>query len=163
MPEGPPIQAKNITAEMKADSLRLVYEGCNRKYAAVQVGSTGTQFARLMNPMGVHYDPDLTAEYTKAITSEAHERNRLERIRDLVWQEAEAGNSKMIEKLALIYDPDWASLRHQNLNVNVQMVARMLPHIPTAELERALAEIEREKADTIDGTVRELPERVEAA
>jgi len=163
VPEGPPIQAKNITEEMKADFLRLVYEGCNRHQAAVQKGSTGTQFARLMNPMGIHYDPDLTAEYTKAITSEAHERNRLERIRDLVWSEAEAGNSKMIEKLALIYDPDWASLRHQNLNVNVQMVARMLPHIPTAELERALAEIEREKENTVDGTVRELPERVEAA
>jgi hypothetical protein len=43
------------------------------------------------------------------------------------------------------------------------MVARMLPHIPTAELERALAEIEREKENTVDGTVRELPERVEAA
>jgi len=163
VPEGPPTLAKNLSDEQKADFLRLVYEGCNRHQAATQVGSTGTQFARLMNPHGVHHDPDLTAEYTKAITSEAHERNRLERIRDLVWQEAEAGNSKMIEKLALIYDPDWATLRHQNLNVNVQMVARMLPHIPTAELERALAEIEREKENTVEGTVRELPERVEAA
>jgi hypothetical protein len=34
------------------------------------------------------------------------------------------------------------------------MVARMLPHISTAELERALAEIEQEKAD--DSNVIEL-------
>lgn len=146
--------AGELTEEDKADYLRLIQEGSNPAQAAHELGTTGTQFRRLRNADSEHYDPDFAAAFKLAITSEAHEQNRLERIRDLVWKRAEAGDARMIEKLALIYDPDWATLRHQNLNVNVQMVARMLPHISTAELERALAELDSEK------NVIELPARV---
>lgn len=148
------IEASDITQEMKDDYVRLILEGLNPAQAAEALGSTGTQFRRLRNPNGAHYDEAHATAFKTAITSEAHETARLERIRDLVWQKAESGDSKMIEKLALIYDPDWRELRHQNLNVNVSMVARMLPHISTAELERALAEIEQEKAGEAP---RELP------
>lgn len=150
------VLAADITQEMKDDYLRLIYEGLNPAQAAKELGSSGTQFRRLRNPLGTHYDEAFTTAYRAAITSEAHEQHRLETIRDLVWERANAGDVRMIEKLALIYDPDWATLRHANLNVNVQMVARMLPHISTAELERALAELEAEKG-TIEGEVRELP------
>jgi hypothetical protein len=137
--------ADELTAEDKADFLKAIYEGQNRQQAAEQLDSTGTQFRRLCNPISEHYDPEFADAYKLAITSEAHEQGRLEEVRDLVWQRARAGDTRMIEKLAMIYDPDWATLRHQNLNVNVQMVARMLPHISTAELERALAELESDK------------------
>lgn len=130
----------------KSDYLTLIYEGSNPAQAAAALDSTGTQFRHLRSETSHYYDPEFAAAYRTAITSEAHEQHRLERIRDLVWRYAEAGDTRMIEKLALIYDPDWATLRHQNLNVNVQMVARMLPHISTVELERALAELELEKA-----------------
>jgi hypothetical protein len=137
--------AGDISAEDKADFLKAIYEGQNRQQAAEQLDSTGTQYRRLCNPTSEHYDPAFAEAYKLAITSETHEEGRLEEIRDLVWQRAREGDTRMIEKLALIYDPDWATLRHQNLNVNVQMVARMLPHISTAELERALAELDAEK------------------
>jgi hypothetical protein len=138
--------AGDITAEDKADFLKAIYEGQNRQQAAEQLDSTGTQFRRLCNPTSEHYDAEFAQAYTVSITSESHEQGRLEEIRDLVWERARGGDTRMIEKLALIYDPDWRELRHQNLNVNVQMVARMLPHISTAELERALAELEAEKS-----------------
>lgn len=137
--------ARDIDAEDKADYLRLILEGLNPAQAAHELGSTGTQFRRIRNEQSEWFDSEFAEAYRQAITSEAHERSRLERIRDLVWRQAEKGDARMIEKLALIYDPDWATLRHQNLNVNVQMVARMLPYISTAELERALVEIEQEK------------------
>ena len=137
--------ADELTAKDKADFLKAIYEGQNRQQAAAQLDSTGTQFRRLCNPTSEHYDEKFADAYKLAITSEAHEQGRLEEIRDLVWERARKGDTRMIEKLAMIYDPDWATLRHQNLNVNVQMVARMLPHISTAELERALAELERDK------------------
>jgi multidrug efflux pump subunit AcrB len=137
--------AGDITAEDKADFLKAIYEGQNRQQAAEQLDSTGTQFRRLCNSTSEHYDPAFAEAYKVAITSEHHERGRLEEIRDLVWKRARDGDTRMIEKLALIYDPDWRELRHQNLNVNVQLAARMLPHISTAELERALAELEAEK------------------
>ncbi len=146
--------AGDLSSEDKADFIQAIREGQNRQQAAEQLDSTGTQFRRLCNPSSVHFDPAFAEAYTQAITSETHEQGRLEEIRDLVWDRARKGDTKMIEKLALIYDPDWSSLRHQNFNVNVQMVARMLPHISTAELERALAELEAEKAD--DSNVIEL-------
>ena len=146
--------AGELTAEDKADFIQAIYEGQNRQQAAEQLGSSGTQFRRLCNPSSVHHDAAFAEAYTQAITSDTHEQGRLEEIRDLVWKRARDGDTRMIEKLALIYDPDWSTLRHQNFNVNVQMVARMLPHISTAELERALAEIEQEKAD--DSNVIEL-------
>jgi hypothetical protein len=152
------IAARDLSQEDKDTYLRLIYEGLNPAQAAHELGSTGTQFRSLRNPLGEHYDEAFARAYTAAITSEAHELARLEHLRDLVWARAEAGDSRMLEKLALVYDPDWATLRHQNLNVNVQMVARMLPHISTAELERALAELEAEKDDDVlEGVVRELP------
>lgn len=142
--------ADELSAEDKADFIQAIYEGQNRHQAAEQLDSSGTQFRRLCNPASIHYDPEFSAAYQVAVTSESHEAGRLEEIRDLVWKRARGGDTKMIEKLALIYDPDWASLRHQNFNVNVQMVARMLPHISTAELERALAELEQEnKPDNV--------------
>lgn len=155
------IEASDITQEMKDDYLRLILEGHNPSVAAHELGSTGTQFRRLRNPSGEHYDEAFTLAFKAAITSEQHEASRLEHIRDLVWRKAEAGDVKMIEKLALIYDPDWRELRHQNLNVNVNMIARMLPHISTAELERALAEMESDKS--IEGKLRELPAPANAA
>jgi hypothetical protein len=151
------IEASDITQEHKDDFIRLIYEGLNPAQAAEAVGSTGTQFRRLRNPAGEHYDEAHAAAFKLAITSEGHEVARLERIRDLVWKRAEGGDSRMIEKLALIYDPDWRELRHQNLNVNVGIIARMLPHISTAELERALAEMED------DHPVLEAPRALPAA
>lgn len=141
--------AGDLTAEDKADFLTAIYEGQNRQQAAEQLDSTGTQFRRLCNPTSEHHDAAFAEAYRLAITSESHEQGRLEEVRDLVWQRARGGDTRMIEKLALIYDPDWATLRHQNLNVNVQMVARMLPHISTSELERALAELEAEKGPAL--------------
>jgi hypothetical protein len=137
--------AGDITAEDKADFLVAIYEGQNRQQAAEQLDSTGTQFRRLCNPTSEHYDAKFADAYRLAITSESHEHGRLEEIRDLVWDRARNGDTRMIEKLAMIYDPDWATIRHQNLNLNVNLLARMMPHFSTAELERAYAELEAEK------------------
>lgn len=144
--------ARELTAEDKDEFLRLICEGMSPDVAARELGSTGTQFRRLRNPLGEHYDPAFAEAFKAAITSDAHEQGRLERIRDLIWKRAEAGDVKILEKLALIYDPDWQPLRHQNLNVNMNVLARALPFISTAELERAVAELEKTEEDgTIEG------------
>lgn len=144
--------AWELTPDDKVSFLELIYEGADPAKAARELDTTGTQFRRLRNPISEHYDKDFEAAFRAAVTSEQHEQRRLERIRELVWDRAEKGDARMIEKLALIYDPDWQTLRHANLNVNVQMVARMLPHISTAVLERALAELDQEKNDIVQIT-----------
>lgn len=135
----------DITAEDKADFLEAIYDGFNRKEAAELLDSTGTAFRRLCRPGSEHYDAAFADAYNTAIHSEEHADAFLERIRGFQQQQMEKGDSTMVQKMSLVYDPAWAPLRHQNLNVNVQMLARILPGISTAELERAYAELEPKK------------------
>lgn len=138
--------ARDIDAADKEEFLRLICEGMSPDRAARELGSTGTAFRRLRNPLGVHYDERFAEAFNVAIHSDAHEQGRLERIRDMQWAKAEAGDTKMIEKLSLIYDPDWRELRHQNLNVNMSVIARALPGLSTEQLEQALAHVEEIEA-----------------
>src|SRR6185369_12014267 len=134
-----------------------LYEGHKPDAAAREIGSTATQFRRLRNPAGEHYDPQFAADYKAAITSEEHRSNFLERVRDAVWKRAEAGDARLLEKLSLIYDPDWEPLKHSNLRLDVNLVARVLPYLSADELERAIAAAEAEQVSP-PRTLRALPE-----
>lgn len=155
------LHAYELTDAMKAEFVALIREGHKPDSAARQIGSTGTQFRRLRNPDSEHYDADFAKAYKDAITSEEHRSSHLERIRDAVWHAAENGNARILEKLSLIYDPDWEPLKNANLNVNVQMIARVLPYLSTDELERAIAQAEAEQV-AAPRTLRALPEPKDA-
>lgn len=136
--------AYELTVEHKAEFLRLIYEGYRADDAAKEVGTSATQFRRLRNPTGEHHDPDFTKAYKEAATSDENRQNFLERIREAVWKAASGGNARLLEKLSLIYDPDWEPLKHQNFHMNVELVARVLPYLSAEELERAIAAAEAE-------------------
>ena len=143
--------AGDITAEDKVDFLEAIYDGYNRKQAAEMLDSKGTQFRKLCNPVSVHYDAAFAAAYETAISSETHAEGRLEMIRDLQWKQMQKGDSTMIQKMSLIYDPAWAPLRHQNLNVNVQMLASIFPELTRDQLEqRREALLERKQQRVIE-------------
>ncbi len=143
--------AGDLTAEDKVDFLEAIYDGYNRKQAAEQLDSRGTQFRKLCNPVSVHYDAAFAKAYETAINSQEHIDGELELIRDLQWKQMEKGDSTMIQKMSLIKDPAWAPLRHQNLNVNVQMMASLLPGLSRDQLDEARAKsLERKQAKLID-------------
>ncbi len=143
--------AGDITAEDKADFLDLIYDGFNRKEAAEQLDSKGTQFRRLCRPGAEHYDPAFAAAYETAINSQEHIDGELDLIRGLQWKQMEKGDSVMIQKMSLIKDPAWAPLRHQNLNVNVQMLASIFPELTRDQLEqRREALLERKQQRVIE-------------
>jgi hypothetical protein len=136
--------AGDLTAEDKADFLELIYDGYNRAQAAEQLDTTGTQFRKLCNPVAENYDSRFAQAYEAAINSDQHKQGELELLRDLQWKQMEKGDSQMIQKMSLIKDPAWASLRHQNfsVNVNFQRLVQRLPWMTTAELEAELKELE---------------------
>ncbi len=129
--------AGDITDQDKDDFLELVYDGHNRKTAAEQLGFTGSMFRKLSNPVSEHYDPVFAQHYDRAIESEQHAKGELEMIRDFQWTQMQKGDSQMIQKMSLVKDPVWAPLRHQNLNLNVNMLARLVPELPTEQIEQA--------------------------
>lgn len=139
--------AYELTPENKAEYIRLIFEGHRPNTAAKEIGSTGTQFRRLRNPTSEHYDAAFAKAYKDAITSEEHRSNHLDRIRDMVWTAAENGNARLLEKLSLVYDPDWEPLKHSNLRLDVNLVARLLPYFSTDELDKAIEAAEREQVD----------------
>jgi len=141
-----PLQTYELGDEHKRLFLELIREGYDPAVAAHEAGSSATRFRRLRHPGGAHYDPDFAQAYEEAMRSPDRERNRLELVRELVWEAARAGNTRIIEKLALIYDPDWEPLRHANLRVDVRILARMLPGLSDEELERAIRAQEEQQA-----------------
>jgi hypothetical protein len=155
--------AWEITQDDKDEFLRLIYEGRPPHLAARDIGTTSTRIKRLRNPLGKHYDQAFSEAYLLAINSDDHEGGRLEHLRDLQWQKAEAGDSKMIEKLSLVYDPAWRDLRHQNLRLDVNLAARLLPNVPLDVLERALEMMDAEEKELVDGKVLQLPSGNDAA
>lgn len=153
------LYAYELTQDNKATFIELIRAGHKPDAAAKEIGSTGTQFRRLRNPDGEHYDPDHAAQFHQAINSEEHHAAFLERIRSAVWNRAEAGSDRMLEKLSLIYDPDWEPLRNPNLNVNVNMVARVLPYISDDVLAAAIEAAERDQVEPPQ--LRSLPKPAE--
>lgn len=148
-------KASELTAEDKRTFLALIYEGKKPEDAARIAGSTATQFRRLRNPQGDHFDAAFTADYERALASDEHRQGFLEELRAAIWGEAQKGNARLLEKLAFIYDPDWEPLRSTNfnMNLNVQMVARVLPYLPQEALEEAIRQAESE----LKPARRELP------
>jgi hypothetical protein len=149
--------AWEITQDDKDEFLRLLYEGRPRHLAARDIGTTATRIKRLCNPLAEHYDEAFAKAYILALNSDEHEGGRLEHLRDLQWQKAEAGDSKMIEKLSLVYDPAWRDLRHQNLRLDVNLAARLLPNVPLDVLERALEMMDAEEKELAETNVLQLP------
>jgi hypothetical protein len=144
-----PIPAAKLTQEMKDQFLALIYEGKRPEDAAREIGSTATQFKRLRNPRGHCFDEGFAMAYRIAVNSPEHREGFLEDLRAAIWDEAKRGNARLLEKLAFIYDPDWEPLRSTNFNMNVQLVARVLPYLSNEELQKAIeaAEQARELTD----------------
>ena len=130
--------------ELKQRFLELIRQGLKPNRAARELDSTGTQFRRLLNPDGAHHDPAFTEAYHAALRSDEHNRNLVEQLRDMQWDRAAAGDTRMIEKLSLIHDPDWEPLRHTNFRVDVNLIARMLPGLSDEELARVIEQAEHE-------------------
>lgn len=142
------ILAKDIDAEMKTEYVDLVKDGYDVFTAARMLGSTASQFKKLRNG-GYWHDHDFAEAVDAALASDTHAVNQQERVRSMVWEQAEDGEKWAIEKLAYAHLPEFEKLRHSNLRVSGQITHelrnRLFPGLSDAELDERLAEAERRK------------------
>jgi hypothetical protein len=140
----PQILVEHITEELKAEYVELVRDGYDPGNAARMLGSTGTAFRKLRNG-GYWHDAAFADQVAAALDDPGRPGNRRERLDEMIWRQAEAGNWRAIEKLLYAYHADFEHLRHTNLRVSGEILVaakQLLPHLSEDELRARIAAIE---------------------
>jgi hypothetical protein len=155
------LAAKDITPELKAEFLEMILDGYKPDVAATLLGSTGTAFRKHRSTNSQYYDEEFAHAFADAIASDEHGTAFLERLRGKISELAlEDGNVRLLEKLSMIYDPAWESLRNPDVNVNVNVLLQQAaPALSRDELERlreALVEAKK-RAEIESGEVIDMP------
>jgi hypothetical protein len=158
--------AGQISTAEKAEFLQLIGQGLDRAEAARKLGYVGRHFRALCSPQSPFYDEEFARSYGESIGSLEHAQHRLERLRSEAYRRALTDSDRLLEKLLMVYDPDWETLRthRQDINVNIHaFVQQHFKQLPTDRLEQILSWIEETDHNTIEGVARELPLAVEEA
>lgn len=161
-----PRNAGDISEAEKVEFLQLITQGLDRSEAARRLGYVGRNFRALCSPQSPFYDEEFAREYGEAIGSLEHAQHRLERLRSEAYRRALTDSDRLLEKMLMVYDPDWEALRTQRQDINVNINAFVQQHfkqLPTDRLQQILAWIEETEQNTIDGIAHELPPAVKEA
>lgn len=154
----------DITEQEKALFLQNVYQGLNRQECARALGYKGKHFRALCSPQSPFYDEDFKVAYDEAIGSFEHAESRLERLRSEAQRRALLDSDRLLEKLLMVHDPEWAVLRERKTESNVNiavLVQQQLKQLPTDRIEQILSLIE--EGETVDAEALELPPAVRDA
>lgn len=142
------VLAKDIDEAMRREYVELVRSGYDVATAARLLGSNGSQFKKLRNG-GYWHDPAFADQVEAALVAREREANAQERVRSMVWEEAENGNWRAIEKLAYAHLPEFEKLRHTNLRVSGEVFhawKAVLPHLSDDEIQARIEAAQTEKA-----------------
>lgn len=150
----PPVRGTAISEEQKLEFLDYVRQGYIRPEAAKKVSPNlnGSQFRRLCNPESVHYDERFARIYKQIIDSGEHDENRLEQLRSAALKRALVESDRLLEKLLLIYDPDWEPLRTQRVDINANMetfVHQHFGHLTAAQIRQILEWVKENGTENI--------------
>lgn len=150
--------SEDLTAEDKDTFVELLYQGADPSVAAHEIGSTGVQFKHCYSPRSQYYDEDFALRVAQAKASTERVEGRIDKLDGYIWAAAENREKWAIEKLLLIYHPDFEPLRHQNLRISgsVEYTARLL--FPALTREEIIARLE-ERGFTLE----EIEQRLEQA
>lgn len=143
-----------ISEQMKAEFLELVKAGFNRQEATHQInkdfGSTFTarNWRALCSPQAISYDKEFAGAYEEAMEGKEHSQARLERLRAAAHERAMRDSDRLLEKLLIVYDPDWAVFRSQRLEIegNLEVFANYLKGLSPETLARVREELESKRA-----------------
>jgi hypothetical protein len=158
--------AGEITPAQKVEFIQLVRQGLNRQEAAFALEVKPRHFRSICSPQSPFYDEEFARSYGEAIGSLEHEQHRLERLRAEAQRRALVDSDRLLEKLLMVYDPDWQILRQKEVNVSVDVIVqRVFKNLPTERLEQILSWME-EQEDRIEGIedadFKELPPNVDS-
>ncbi len=127
-----------IDEDMKDRFLDLIADGYSRPEAAQALGASPRQFRSMCNPKSHRYDEEFARQY-EALTEKGgeHDTAALERLRSATWERALRNSDRMLEKLNVIHDPDWAVHKPQAMQINfnkTEQLAVILPELSTEEI-----------------------------
>ena len=148
----------DIGESEKYEFLQLIHQGLDRSEAARRLGFVGRHFRAICSPQSIFYDEDFANNYGQAISSTEFATNRLERLRGEAMRRALTDSDRLLEKLLMVHDPDWAVLRERKTESNVNiavLVQQQLKELPTEKLEQILSLID--SGETVDAEIIELP------
>ncbi len=139
-----PLFAYEITDEMKAEFLELIYGGHKANTAAEELGTTGTQMRKFRSRKSRSYDPEFAAKWLEAEESDEHRINSQESLRALVHERSHKSDSVLIKR-AMAELPEWEPLRHQNFHHDHAVRLELIQYLSPEELENAIARAEQAK------------------
>lgn len=151
-----------ISEEQKLDFLEYVRQGYIRPEAAKKVDPNlnGSQFRRICNPESVHYDERFARMYQRIMDSGEHEENRLEQLRAAALKRAILDSDRLLEKLLIIYDPDWRPFQTQRIDLVANMesfVHQHFGHLSAAQIRQILDWVKENGTENIlDAIPREI-------
>ena len=162
-PEEPPQRsAADITEAEKYQFLQLRRQGYDRREAALVLGYRARPWRALTSLKSPFYDEEFAKSDLEATNSLEAKLNLVDQIREEVKRRAFAGSERLLEKMAMVYVPEWAVLRQKNVEVNVRAILEQkLPQIPTELLQKVIAAIDAgetiEDAEILELLDDELP------
>lgn len=142
----------DITEAEKVEFLQLVRQGLNRMEAARVLGYKARCWRAVCSPHSQFYDEDFSKHYAEAIGSFEYAEHRLERLRAETQRRALNDSDRLLEKMMMVHDPEWAVLRQKDVNVSVNvLIQQVFKTLPTEKLEQLLAWLEEgNDPDTLD-------------
>lgn len=140
-----------ISEAEKVEFLQMIGQGLNRQEAAKGLDYKARHFRSLCSPRSPFYDEDFAQSYGEAVGSLEHAEGRLERLRAEAQRRALTDSDRLLEKMLLVYDPDWAVLRQKEVNVSVNvLVQRVFKDLPVERLEQILVWLDEQEGQTIE-------------
>ena len=149
-----------ITDAHKYEFLQHIRGGMNRAEAAEMIGFYGRHFRAVCSPASMFYDEDFAGDYAREIGSLEHAEGRLERLRAEAQRRALGGSDRLLEKLLMVHDPDWAKLRETKSEVEVNVRHFIETHfekLSAAQIEELLATLDSGQIEApVDAEYHEL-------
>lgn len=152
-------QTSDITEAEKVEFLQMIRQGLNRMEAARVLGYKARCWRAVCSPHSQFYDEDFANAYAEAANSPEHQSHFLERLRSETMRRAMLDSDRLLEKLNMVHDPEWAVLRQKDVNVSINvLIQQAFKTLPTEKLEQLLAWLEENDSDVIDaGSLPGLP------
>ena len=139
---------EEITDDLKERFLDLVANGYTRPEAASALGASARQLRACCNPQSHRYDNAFAKEYARLTEKDGeHHAAYVERLRAATLERALRSSDRMLEKLNIIHDPDWAVHKPQamQINFNIDEIRAEFAQLPDEALQAYVAQLQRQK------------------
>lgn len=147
MSEERELSAADISESEKTQFLQLVRQGYNRQEAAHALGYKARPWRAITSTDSPFYDEEFANAYAEVMGSPEAKLNFLERLREETTRRGLMDSDRLLEKLMLVHDPDWAVLRQKDVNVNIHAVLQQhFKDLPTALLKQLLDALDAAEA-----------------